>query len=250
MHFVGYSGDAWKYISDGHDVYMADHDVRFYSVPPSHRILKVALNVTEFLSFAAQHHIEIKRAKKVFEKMGERATPALVGGGLGALFFGPIGAAIGSGLGGLLGGSEERGENDLSKIFEKCVSDYASWQAYDVQQASAAEQKKIEYEMQAQRDWDFYFQLQSFSKLDSLDGASFEVAIKNLYEAFGYKATITKASGDYGVDIIAKRDTETLAIQAKRYSSPVGIKAIQEISSGSRFYKATQGIVITRLRTH
>lgn len=78
-----------------------------------------------------------------------------------------------------------------------------------------------------------------------MTGLEFEVVIASHYETQGYTTTITQSSGDYGVDIIASNDKEKLAIQAKRYSAKVGVKAIQEVSSGAFYYKADKAIVIT-----
>ena len=45
--------------------------------------------------------------------------------------------------------------------------------------------------------------------------------------------------------MIAVKDGKTIAIQAKRYTGPVGNSAIQEIVAALRFYKADEGWVIT-----
>ncbi len=56
---------------------------------------------------------------------------------------------------------------------------------------------------------------------------------------------VTQGSGDYGVDIIAKKDGERYAVQCKYYSSPVGIKAVQEVYAGMNYYHCTKAIVMT-----
>ena len=81
---------------------------------------------------------------------------------------------------------------------------------------------------------------------DSMEGKEFEdfcaaVLIKN-----GFKdVRFTKGSGDHGIDIIAKKDRKKYAIQCKRYSNPVGNKAIQEAYSGKAIYKADVAVVLT-----
>jgi restriction system protein len=56
---------------------------------------------------------------------------------------------------------------------------------------------------------------------------------------------ITKASGDFGVDILAEKDGVTYAIQCKRYADPVGVKAIQEVYAGREYYDRMVGAVLT-----
>ena len=84
------------------------------------------------------------------------------------------------------------------------------------------------------------------SQLDELDGIQFENYIGLLLQKSGYKNVIvTRASGDFGADIIAEKDGEKYAIQCKRYSKFVGPKPIGEVLRGMNRYKCGKGIVIT-----
>jgi restriction system protein len=78
------------------------------------------------------------------------------------------------------------------------------------------------------------------------DGNEFELYLYRLFLALGYKAYKTVGSGDFGADLVFL-DSEGYrnVVQAKRYSDPVGIHAVQEIYSSMRFYKAKKSIVIT-----
>lgn len=83
-------------------------------------------------------------------------------------------------------------------------------------------------------------------KLDSLvDGYEFEKFIANILNHLGYTASVTAASNDYGVDVIATKENITYAIQCKYYSSTVGNSAVQEIVSGMFHYNAHLGVVVT-----
>lgn len=93
--------------------------------------------------------------------------------------------------------------------------------------------------------WHKYFESRTLSALDSMTGHEFELAINELYEKKGYATRLTPKTGDYGVDLIAVRSGEHLAIQAKRYSKPVGVKAIQEASAGAKYYGAKTPVVIS-----
>jgi hypothetical protein len=55
----------------------------------------------------------------------------------------------------------------------------------------------------------------------------------------------TRATGNQGADLIAKRNGIKIAIQAKGYAGPVGNVAAQEIVGALRLYNAEEGWVVT-----
>ena len=72
----------------------------------------------------------------------------------------------------------------------------------------------------------------TFDKLDQMEGHDFEYAIADLLRHNGYRdVQVTQGSGDYGIDILARRKNVKYAIQCKRYKKPVGVKAVQEAGS-------------------
>ena len=82
--------------------------------------------------------------------------------------------------------------------------------------------------------------------MDEMEGAQFEKYCARLLEKRGFiDVNITKASGDFGVDILAEKDGVTYAIQCKRYTDPVGVKAIQEAFAGREYYDRMVGAVLT-----
>ena len=81
---------------------------------------------------------------------------------------------------------------------------------------------------------------------DMMEGFDFEYYCADLLELNGfYDVKVTQSSGDYGIDILAEKDGVTYAIQCKRYSGPVGIKAVQEAYSGRDYYDRMVGCVLT-----
>lgn len=83
-------------------------------------------------------------------------------------------------------------------------------------------------------------------EIDNMNGWQFEEMITTLFTKMGYVANRTKMTGDQGVDVIARRDNEILAIQAKCYTSQnVGNKAVQEAYTGMSYYGANDAYVIT-----
>lgn len=82
-------------------------------------------------------------------------------------------------------------------------------------------------------------------EIDKMDGVQFEHYLSALFKGMGYKAEVTKASGDYGADLILIKGNEKTVVQAKRYKSNIGIKAVQEISSARLHYQATGAWVVS-----
>lgn len=84
------------------------------------------------------------------------------------------------------------------------------------------------------------------SQLDGMEGHEFEYFCADLLARRGfYEVEVTKGSGDYGVDILAEKDGVTYAIQCKAYTTPVGVKAIQEAYAGRDYYDRMVGAVLT-----
>jgi len=84
------------------------------------------------------------------------------------------------------------------------------------------------------------------ASMDLLEGHDFEVYCAELLKRRGFQEVeITKGSGDYGVDILAEKEGVTYAIQCKRYTAPVGVKAVQEAYAGRDYYDRMVGAVLT-----
>jgi hypothetical protein len=92
----------------------------------------------------------------------------------------------------------------------------------------------------------------SMSGLDTLSGTEFEGLITRLLEHMGFRAGMTKASGDGGIDIVATLDQPLIGgrylIQCKRYApdSPVGAATVREFYGAlTADRRAVKGILIT-----
>lgn len=82
-------------------------------------------------------------------------------------------------------------------------------------------------------------------QIDAMTGIQFEEYLVKLFKKQGYRASMTKTSGDYGADLVLKGNGETIVVQAKRYKSSVGVKAVQEIIAAIRMYDADYAWVVT-----
>lgn len=83
-------------------------------------------------------------------------------------------------------------------------------------------------------------------EIDKLDGYDFEEFAAFLLKGNGAEIiSLTKKSGDFGADIIIKFDGETIAVQCKRNSANVGVKAVQEAKTAESHYGTNRSAVLT-----
>ncbi len=77
----------------------------------------------------------------------------------------------------------------------------------------------------------------------------FEKFIEQLFTAIGYKTIVTRKSRDYGVDVIAEKGSDKIAIQVKRYrtGSPVGNREVQMLLGAmqKKDVRANHSLIIT-----
>lgn len=82
--------------------------------------------------------------------------------------------------------------------------------------------------------------------IDSMDGHEFECWCADLLQKNGFiNVSVTKASGDQGVDVLAEKEGIRYAIQCKCYTHDLGNKPIQEVYTGKRIYGCQIGTVMT-----
>jgi hypothetical protein len=74
-------------------------------------------------------------------------------------------------------------------------------------------------------------------------GLAFEQECMNRLNAAGFEVRATPRSGDFGADIIARKDDLSYAIQCKDTSKPVGVKAVQEAIAARTHYRLDFAVV-------
>lgn len=89
------------------------------------------------------------------------------------------------------------------------------------------------------------FRAIKIANIDGMTGVEFERYLKRLLTSRGYKVSAIGGSGDLGVDLIASRETERVAIQAKRYSGAVSRRAISDAVAAMQHYRCNRAMVIT-----
>lgn len=99
---------------------------------------------------------------------------------------------------------------------------------------------------------ELYFEIKKNYQIDNresfkgMNGHDFEKYCAHLLSLNGFSSiSVTKDSGDQGIDIIAHKGDIKYGIQCKLYSSHVGNSAVQEAYSGKDFYKCQIGAVLT-----
>ena len=82
--------------------------------------------------------------------------------------------------------------------------------------------------------------------IDELEGHDFEEYCADLLRRSGFTdVTVTKGSGDFGLDILCEKDGVTYGIQCKRYDKPIGVHAVQQAYAGRDYYGRMVGAVMT-----
>jgi restriction system protein len=83
-------------------------------------------------------------------------------------------------------------------------------------------------------------------EINYMSGSEFERFMANVLRQKGYAVEETQATGDQGVDLIVPDlDGKRVVIQLKRWTGPVGNKAIQATFAGMAHYQADEGWIIT-----
>jgi restriction system protein len=85
----------------------------------------------------------------------------------------------------------------------------------------------------------------SMTTIDAMSGVEFEGYVAARLRRAGWQVRFTPAVGDYGVDLIADKDGQSVAVQCKRHGKSVGVAAVQQVVSGARHHGCTRSIVVS-----
>lgn len=79
-----------------------------------------------------------------------------------------------------------------------------------------------------------------------MDGKKYENVVASYLRRKGFFAVkVTGESGDYGVDVLARKSIHKYAVQCKYYSKPVGVNAVQQVVGGMAYYGCDRAMVVT-----
>ena len=80
---------------------------------------------------------------------------------------------------------------------------------------------------------------------EQMNPYDYELMCSEIMKKQGWESSVTKGSGDQGVDVVAEKNDIKLVMQCKRFNQPVGNFAVQEIFAGAGYYEASHSIVVT-----
>lgn len=78
-----------------------------------------------------------------------------------------------------------------------------------------------------------------------LKGLAFEEYLKQLFQDLEYDVEKTPSSGDFGGDLVIRKNGKSIVVQAKQYSSSVGFDAVKEAYFALSYYGADEAWVIS-----
>ncbi len=84
--------------------------------------------------------------------------------------------------------------------------------------------------------------------IDKFSGKVFEEYLEVLFRRLGYRVERTQFAGDYGGDLVLRKDGVRTVVQAKRYSRSVGVRAVQEVVAAKAHYDCAEAMVVTNNR--
>lgn len=82
-------------------------------------------------------------------------------------------------------------------------------------------------------------------EIDAMTGLDFENYVAARLRAAGYRVALTEVTGDFGVDLIAWRAGERIAIQCKRHGRRIGAAAVQQVVAGALLHGCTSTMVVS-----
>ena len=85
----------------------------------------------------------------------------------------------------------------------------------------------------------------SFDFVDDITPVDYERLCAEKLRENGWEANTTVTTGDQGADILASKYGLRVVIQCKKYSTPVGNAAVQEVHAAKSHYKADAAVVVT-----
>jgi len=85
-------------------------------------------------------------------------------------------------------------------------------------------------------------------KIDNMSGLEFEDYLYYVFLNLGYEVEKTPYSVDFGADLIIIKNKIKTVVQAKRYSGPIGVSAVQEVLGSRGYYNAKEALVVTNSR--
>src|ERR671915_976665 len=84
-------------------------------------------------------------------------------------------------------------------------------------------------------------------EIDAMNGPTFERYLGIMFRRLGYEVEhVGSARGDYGADLVIRKNGTRTVVQAKRYGGErVGVRAVQEANAARAMYRCAEAMVVT-----
>lgn len=105
--------------------------------------------------------------------------------------------------------------------------------------------RRDRYSVGRQLRRDLRYAASDLAAIDEMSGVEFEEFVAAQLRTAGWSVAHTASTGDYGVDLIAKRHGACMAVQCKRQAKAVGVAAVQQVVAGARQHRCDQTVVVT-----
>lgn len=105
--------------------------------------------------------------------------------------------------------------------------------------------RRDRFRAERQRRRDLKYVMSDLAAIDQMSGVEFEEFVAAQLRTSGWGVTHTASTGDYGVDLIARRDGTRMAVQCKRLAKAVGVAAVQQVVSGALHHGCNRTVVVT-----
>lgn len=132
-------------------------------------------------------------------------------------------------------------ETFLSRQVVPDVADYSAWRSSRVGCEAAATVGRFTRQKDELKRRENPL---SAMEAHQVSASEYEQLCADILNALGWNAQVTQASRDHGADVIAEKQGLRVVIQCKRYSQPVGNKAVQEVHSALNLYAGDVGCVV------
>ncbi|MGH7203256.1 MAG: restriction endonuclease [Candidatus Levyibacteriota bacterium] len=93
--------------------------------------------------------------------------------------------------------------------------------------------------------YDYWQRKKNKDHWNNMTGHAFELSVANLFRSIGFTANVSNRGGDGGVDILIAKNERKIAVQCKRYKSPVGPHVIRDLWGTMQYLGFEEGCIIT-----
>jgi restriction system protein len=107
----------------------------------------------------------------------------------------------------------------------------------------SVQRDRLRVELQRRRDLKCV--ASGMTAIDQMSGIEFEEFVAAQLRTAGWSVTHTASTGDYGVDLVAKKDGTRMAVQCKRLAKAVGVAAVQQVVAGALHHDCDRTVVVT-----